>query len=434
MNLARNAYLSYSARHFSDLNGRTGMIQTSSAYEQAIQALRSLGTKDAVSVIAAAAKQRPELRDHTIVALSEINAPDDLNLRTMYGRSFEGENGKQVIVHPYEKYAAGVNVVPTYTDKATGEIYLLLTQKYKNPRDHAEGPADEYITIGGYGAPHAAPKARESDINTVLPQELRDRAEEIVASSNADYKTVLDSLIQENPALAARVAPKPYDNSLSDTAIRELKEESGLDLKALGLEEKLISLGSADSRFDQTHTDKIHIIREHFTVDLSSLDKLPPNVKAADDAAALTWIPVSAIQFAPENPKRTSDGKDSPYSITVPDPNTGVNKTLPLRADLGPVIENAVRTVRGTEFEQENQISISSIDETFQHWVNTAEKMGGVAGAERAKALIPQKPKTQFSSEAILYYNNLSQHVAPRFKTNDNTIAAAAIAAAGRGR
>jgi ADP-ribose pyrophosphatase YjhB (NUDIX family) len=162
---------------------------------------------------------------------------------SMYGQNIKNVDGEGYLVNKYGRTAAGATAIITMTDPDTNEKYLLLGRKYldaKNP----EAGLGQLICPGGYMNP-------------------------------------------QSPA-----GDKPtgaYDASLTDTILREVKEETSISFPE-GYKPKSVGTNS-----DVTGNAGVHTINEFFHFDLVGKPS-EQTFKASDDLATLEWVNIRALQ------------------------------------------------------------------------------------------------------------------------------------------
>ncbi len=237
-------------------------------------------------------------------AEAAARAPNARELREAVAASFLQENGvktygqrirdplsgKSVDVSPYAKAAPGTTAIVTTVDPATGEMYVLLGQKQKNPRNKKEGLSD-FIAPGGY---------MES-----LPPEGATK-KEIAAS----------------------------DFNLEAASRRELFEETGLKIPK---EIVPVSLGVNSDADQNPHTQSVN---EFFHYSLSGKPEDIP-VKASDDLKTAQWVNVRGIIKNHDGERQPAGSDESRYKVVMED-----GAAINLRDLHGIYVEQAVERVR----------------------------------------------------------------------------------------
>lgn len=221
---------------------------------------------------------------------------DDLGM-SMYGRQFTdriqpNRNGnKSLEINPWNHTGAGATCVVTATDRATGEIYVLMARKFKDAKHPELGYADDLILPGGY--------------------------------------------ISAKPLEHAEA--KKHDFNLAETAKRELEEETGL---RFGENYQPISLG-ADSRAGYSNDPRLHTINEffHFSLPLNEGPAFLPKVEGRDDIAMAGWVKASDIGIRTDLPPQPFGSKLSRFQV-----NTSQGP-INLRDEHGEYLLKAIRQI-----------------------------------------------------------------------------------------
>lgn len=248
------------------------------------------------------------------------NKLDQLGI-TMFGRRIHNPNplqGKRVSydIHPYTKQGTGVSCTITYTDRETKIPYVLLSKKQnKNLYDqiggytHGQGPEgseisyekrtedardkDEEELIGNKNAIQIV-NNEESACPDKKIHTLKEIKEISLAGFFEQQSTKLGKKI--NPLEMKKKFSKhgitfPNDYNAWETALREIKEETGLILNNLKPKE----LYTSDD-FGITNDERLHTKVTHYLFHLGSLSD-GPIVKAASDIELLKWVPVTDIDL-----------------------------------------------------------------------------------------------------------------------------------------
>ncbi len=238
-----------------------------------------------------------------------------------------------VAMSHFDRASVGSNVIVTVADTNTDEIYVLMAQKYKDPKRPELGLQDKLITVGGYMEAHAAEGA-------------------------------------PNPS-------KPYDKNLAECAIRELKEETGIELPENYRPE---SLGTR-SDYRMTSDPRQHGVTEDFHVNMYGTADNLPEVTAQDDIAALHWVKASTIFKDDTIPPQEHNSDISRFTGVVIDPQTGEDKVMAIRDDHGePLVKAVIEAQKTLEFlhrdSEGHQIYTPNEPETYgnKNWPNTTKK------------------------------------------------------------
>lgn len=248
------------------------------------------------------------------------NQLDQLGI-TMYGRRIHNPDpvqGKRVSydIHPYTKQGTGVSVTITYTDAKTKVPYILLAKK-KN--------GNQYDQIGGYtrgqgpeGSDVSYEKRSEDERdkeeeeiigNVDAVQVAKQHAEPTTTGSSYNLKQLKEASVegflqqqvskpgkQINPIqmkgfFATQGLTYNNDYNAWDTALREAKEETGLNLN----EYKPKELFTTDD-FGVTNDERLHTKVTHYLFHLGTLNEAPV-VKAGSDIDSLKWVAVTDIDY-----------------------------------------------------------------------------------------------------------------------------------------
>ena len=247
---------------------------------------------------------------------------------TMYGYrakssdTAQANDRKQIDLHPYTKQGSGVSCTVAYTDADSSEIVFLLCKK-KNK--------NIYSQIGGY-TKGQGPEGSEIIVDS-RSDDQRDKDEEtIIGNINAvtvkeitakpiNIAYSLDSLKtksvsgfndQQNRFNGKLTNPNlmkmhlmtqginyPYDYNALDTALRELKEETGLDLSDKCHASELYT---ADDFGISNEDPRLHTKTTHYLFYLGkrTLAEMLKNfpVQAGSDIELLKWANLSSFERA----------------------------------------------------------------------------------------------------------------------------------------
>jgi 8-oxo-dGTP pyrophosphatase MutT (NUDIX family) len=263
-------------------------------------------TRDLYESIRSIVNRAPEV-DKLREALITSLAYDMPKGRDMFGAAFhnpytqnnaampDGADASTLYTRPYPSMTAGSTVAVTYGAEDTHDVYVLLARKYKNPAKPELGLKDELIMVGGYMEAHAP-----------------------LGSGTT----------------------RPSDNNLCATALRELKEETGLTLPA-SYQPK--SLG-ADSSYGVSNNPKTHTVNEYFHVNMTGNSGNIPKLTPKDDVAELVWVNAKDIEYHPETPKQKFGSSISRYHANVM--VNGQKKHINIRDDHGEMLDKAVTLAR----------------------------------------------------------------------------------------
>lgn len=251
--------------------------------------------------------------------------------------AFAGKDSPSTLyISPYAIPGAGATVALTYGDQETQDVYVLLARK-RDP----ERPGyltNKYFLVGGYLDPHE-------------PGE---------------------------PGSTAR-----SDKNLEATALRELKEETGLTLP--GAHPHLLSV---NSDYGYSNDPRLHTVNAFYHVGKTGPIGEMPALTPGDDVVELTWVNAKQISFHPEIGAQPHSSPLSRYVVHMP------GGDLPLLDSHGGPLEMAVSRARETMMEQ------------FRHRLATLPK----------DAL---KPLSSLGPEAHAYHVNRLQCFAARQAWNE---------------
>lgn len=203
-------------------------------------------------------QSRPQLKEALATRLA-----DELNT-SMYGRAIRDNVSPDTHPHatmyisPYARPAAGAAAFVTYTDRATGEVYVLLGLK-------KEG---EFVPPGGYMEVH---EPEGGNLN------------------------------------------KPYDRNLMETSRRELEEETGLKIHP---DYKPESLGAC-SEYGVTNDPRLQTVVEGFHYNLMGARDSLPKVEGRDDIAAAVWVKASDIHAHHTIDPQAKTGQQTHYTVQI---------------------------------------------------------------------------------------------------------------------
>lgn len=219
--------------------------------------------KAAIALIDAAVANRPDadtLREALAIRFIKQRGID------MYGTTIRdgvsGEKGHPdtnpttLYVSPYARPTAGSIVMTAYRDPA-GETHVLLVKNWKDPLDHSKGIEDDWRFPGGY--------------------------------LNARDPKTLDDL--------------NHDHNLDSAAVREIQEETGLELKKDQLKQLFVRSDCGLKEKSPTHA-----IDAFYLADLGQLPIAPP-VRAGDDVATARWVSLRDVSRRAGSPSFPFDGK-----------------------------------------------------------------------------------------------------------------------------
>jgi len=248
----------------------------------------------------------------------------------------ETHDHKTIAVSHFDRTAAGTNVIVTVADTNTDEIYVLMAQKYKDPKRPELGLQDQLITVGGYMEAHAPEGAPNPD--------------------------------------------KPYDKNLAECAMRELKEETGLELPDGYVPQSL----GARSDYGFTNDAREHTVVEDFHVNMYGDVNNLPSVTAQDDIAALHWVKASSIFRDDTIEPQPHGSSTSRFTAEVTNPQTGATMPMYISDHMGEPLEKAVgeavKTLGFLHSNPEGQANAASNTEPETYgndtWPNTASLPG----------------------------------------------------------
>lgn len=270
------------------------------------------------------------------------NKLDQLRI-TMFGKRIhnpEPLQGKRVSydIHPYTKQGTGVSCTITYTDAKTGIPYVLLAKKKnKDIYDQiggytrGQGPAGSEITYEKRSE-DARDKDEEEIIGNVDAVKVGENEAETAFTTKTPYTlaqlkdaAVYGFLEQLDLELGKKINPIKmketllikgieYKNDYNawDTALRETKEETGLDFTNCKPKE----LYTSDD-FGISNNEQLHTKVTHYLFHLGSLTESPA-VKAGSDVELLKWIPVTDIDLLNSKVKDDLPIRESYLFQTLP--------------------------------------------------------------------------------------------------------------------
>lgn len=236
-----------------------------------------------------------KLRESLVTALTY----DTEKGKSQYGATMTdhyagADSPSTVYTSPYARSGAGATVALTFGDTDTQDVYVLLARK-KDPARPGY-LRNEYIMPSGYMDPHEPGK--------------------------------LDSR-------------KPHDKNLEETAIRELREETGLDLT--GIKPQLLGI---NSDYGVSNDPRLQTVNAFYHVGkVGSLAELP-KVEPGDDVAELTWVKAKDISVHSEIGPQRFGSPASRYVVHMP------GGDMPLRDDFGQAVEKAVARTRDVMTQQ----------------------------------------------------------------------------------
>lgn len=245
---------------------------------------------------------------------------------TMYGYRAKSsdtaldKDRKQMDLHPYAKQGSGVSCTVAYTDAESGEIVFLLCKK-KN--------RNMYTQVGGYtkgqgpdGSEIIVDKRsddqRDNDeealignMNAVTVTEMTAKPVNIAYTLEAlKAKSVSGFIDQQKQFPGKLIDPSlmkkylkaqgidyPFDFNALDTALRELKEETQLDLSDKCQASELFT---ADDFGISNEDQRLHTKVTHYLFYLGKrtqkeIDEFFP-VKAGSDIESLKWVKLSSFE------------------------------------------------------------------------------------------------------------------------------------------
>ena len=212
-------------------------------------------------------------------------------------------------LHPYGKAGSGVMVLVTYVDSTTKERYILLSRKYANHTNKSKGLADQFILSGGYMKPHPL-EGGEVNIEKITDDD-KDRAEEAILLNQDGYN---QASTYGNSHLLKQLSSEPtYDIDLEHTAIREFKEETGLEWDIKNGYPVHLSTRSA---YGVTNDKRLYTIVAAFLLDYKELEHAP-FTKAGSDIGEVIWVKLSDIIKNPKISPQKYGSKISRYSINL---------------------------------------------------------------------------------------------------------------------
>lgn len=286
--------------------------------EQIVSALadrQALSDKDMLDLIKRAIAKRPDadaLVEALIVRLANLRGVSmhgrflrdtvtDPNAPLKTSDAPKGDARNHYTIYPYTMPGANTSVTVVYTDAKTGAEMVLIGRRRKGWGTDPKAPISTRVFLpGGYMDPHPREGGKPGDSKG-----------------------------------ATKPNAKGYDETLADTAVRELEEETGLILPA---DVKPVFTGMR-SRYRHTDSRLAHTVIGDYLIDLGTLDK-PPATQAGDDVAGLVWADAAKIYKMPGIAAQKYGSVVSRYWLVI--------DQLPctLRDDHGEALEAALRSRR----------------------------------------------------------------------------------------
>jgi 8-oxo-dGTP pyrophosphatase MutT (NUDIX family) len=236
-------------------------------------------------------------------------------------------------VHPFRMTKAGAAAACVYRD-AEGRLFVLLGHKRISWTPLKAGT--QWVLPGGYMSPAALPGGANP----------------------------LDG----------------FDKDLSDTALRELTEETGIALPP-GIKGELVAF---DSRYGVTDERDAHTLGACYLVDLGVRDTAPV-IEPGDDLSVAIWVAAEDLRKVD---KREASGFASQHSRWRA---LAQGKVLPIRDDHGAALDTALRMARDKELSRYgfDRAGLLAAAKTVNHSLGAAPEteFGPVAETWHARAL-----------------------------------------------
>ncbi|MFO1242102.1 MAG: NUDIX hydrolase [Rickettsiales bacterium] len=244
-----------------------------------------------------------KIRESLVTALSFETEKGKSEFGATMTDHFAGTDSPSTLyTSPYSRSGAGSTIAVTYGDTETQDVYVLLARK-RDPQNPSQ-LKNEYIMVGGYFEPHE-------------PGQL-------------DSK-------------------HPYDQNLAQTAIRELREETGLQLPEGYVPHPL----TVNSDYGVSNDPRLHTVNAFYHVGLTGPLSSRPNLQPNDDVAELVWVNAKDITFHPEIGPQLFNSDQSRYVVHMP------NGDMNLRDGFGEALDMAVARTRNIMTESyKNRLSI----------------------------------------------------------------------------
>lgn len=286
-----------------------GAFAIAAGMQQGVAALRGLGM-DAPAASAA-------VKSALLSSINALGVPDvggeiaaagpDLQQLT---NALAGQLGtqpthrKELSVYPYARPSIGASATVIYTDAATGDTKMLMARK-RLKSGEAENrwvyPAGYMDLIGEQplgGDVHADKLLHHAIANGVKSKAQIDGWQEAKIAFS-DPQT-----IREAASAAGIALPPNKDVSDVENAIREVHEETGLDLTPYKDKIRRVDAPTTLS-LSSGASQRIYTVAPHFVVDLGTLDTPPPMrddfTEAGKEIAERKWISLSAIEKTPDS-------------------------------------------------------------------------------------------------------------------------------------
>ncbi|STX27819.1 NUDIX domain [Legionella beliardensis] len=240
---------------------------------------------------------------------------------TMFGKRIHNPNGERrkfYDIHPYTKQGTGVSCTISYTDAETGVIYILGGKKRNkiqydqiggytrgqgpenselqfDKRSDDERDRDEEAIIGNLNAVTISEQEKPSSSSQATQaytlKQLKDASNEGFLQQQANkLGKKINPLLMKSFLFSSGIN---YSNDYNawDTALRETKEETGLNLEHC----KPHELYTSDD-FGITNEERLHTKVTHYLFHLGRL-KEPPAVQAGSDLEIVHWLPLHQVNL-----------------------------------------------------------------------------------------------------------------------------------------
>ncbi len=186
-------------------------------------------------------------------------------------------------IHPDVKQGTGVSCTITYTDAQTGIPYILLVKK-----DNKE----QYDQVGGYTQGQGPEGSDSKPSSSYTLKQLKDWAVKGFTFFQTNKPGSKVHPLWMKRFLARNGVIYNNDYNAWDTALREIKEQTGLDLSRMKPKE----LYTSDDFGIANEDERLHTKVTHYLFHLGVLNAAP-FVKAGSDVELLKFVPVTDIDF-----------------------------------------------------------------------------------------------------------------------------------------
>jgi 8-oxo-dGTP pyrophosphatase MutT (NUDIX family) len=254
---------------------------------------RTLYAQEWVELISEAHLPR-EIKDALLVRLAD--EPVDMYGRTLVDNistvAQTGQTRYSVQVHPYPWRPTGASNVAVYKNEFN-ELFVALVYNIRRDKRSAEHPLRkigvpyDWRVPEGYEHPPGCPGAAVHGIAKISSDDM-DEAEELKLKKRPLKEAYQTIAARQNYSLPATRMTYSYDKSLKDCAMREIKEEIGLQADA------------GNTHFVAIREDNALV--GIYLIDASTKNHAPPDLKIDNlEIAHALWGKLKAFQFKRNN-------------------------------------------------------------------------------------------------------------------------------------